>query len=724
VLYALVGDTEGTAVDATVLPIGSPPGAQEYVEILVSGAWWQLDPVAVLARSALPVISVDGVSLELWVRDDQAQLTKLANLGLTPAHPRYAGLLLNDYDAFTLDANSTQKSQGQLFAEAMAPRFALAAPDQDPPTVFLPLGVPGLLLDEFFQPANIADGEPMVRDGLMEFDPDLFLDPDLKYSSSDTLLTDAFHKQYQLQRDPAAPAAGEPLEGIHAILPIGEVSLICVPDASSRPWQANNIGMELLAAPDPLTISSTIAGTAIATWRALSPALSYVLEQSADPRFANSQIAWQGAATSSDPLAAPPGCSMQLYFRVRANGPHGAGPWSGTALYSFDPSPFAACPPQTLDAPGLTLFADDPVQTLLQWTGAAEADSFLLETSLDPTFSLASPLYQGPLGSFTVLRAEGAVAYYRVAARSGTLQSPWSMTQFTLPGEDTTTWSLVPLPASAMDDAAGILGANLLAIHGAMLQLCAARADMSALLSVPPEFAVDACVLYCSLLESQIASAGGDRVLSYGSVFHPWLLVSDTPAELQPMAPDGTIAGVLAARTISGGAWYSPANQVLSGVLGLEPELPITSASVFFAQQINQIYQAPRGFLAGGSATLSGDNQLNDMGVRRLLTLLRRLALRDGVNFAFEANDRHLQRKVRREFNTLLQTMYLRGAFAGASPDQAYMVVTDMSVNTQDDQDAGRFIVELRVAPSRPLQFLTVRLVQSGGQLSVSEAGT
>jgi phage tail sheath protein FI len=50
--------------------------------------------------------------------------------------------------------------------------------------------------------------------------------------------------------------------------------------------------------------------------------------------------------------------------------------------------------------------------------------------------------------------------------------------------------------------------------------------------------------------------------------------------------------------------------------------------------------------------------------------------------------------------------------------------VTDMSVNTQDDQDAGRFIVELRVAPSRPLQFLTVRLVQSGGQLSVSEAGT
>jgi phage tail sheath protein FI len=43
-------------------------------------------------------------------------------------------------------------------------------------------------------------------------------------------------------------------------------------------------------------------------------------------------------------------------------------------------------------------------------------------------------------------------------------------------------------------------------------------------------------------------------------------------------------------------------------------------------------------------------------------------------------------------------------------------------VNTRQSLDSGRFIVELRVAPSRPMTFLTVRLVQSGDRTSVAEA--
>jgi hypothetical protein len=724
VLYALVSEIQGTAIDPTLLSITSPPGSQELVEILISAAWWQLDANTALTRSVLPVVSVDAVTLELWVRDSQARVTRLANLGLAPAHPRYLGLLPTDSEVFNLDSNTAQKSVGSLFDEVMQPRFAMAAPpltDNEAPLVFLPLGVPGVPLDDFYQPAIEPDADAMVRDGLNLFDPDLFLDPDLKYSTSDTLLTDAFHKQYQLQRDPTAPTAGEPLEGIHAILPIDEVSLLCVPDASSRGWQSSSISQDILGAPDPLSVSIASIGDTVATWPPVTTALSYVLEQSADPRFNTSQVAWQGAATVSDPIVSPQGCSKQFFYRVRASGPHGPGPWSGTVLYSFDTAPFVVCQPDFLDAPELTIVSDDPAQTVFEWMGAADADSFLLQSSIDPTFSLASTLYQGPLRSFTVLRAEGVVAYFRVAAQSATLESPWSKTLFTLPSQQNATWSLLPSPASPLDDVVSTRGNNLLEIHRAILRLCAARADLSALLSVPPEYDVDPCVLYCNRLEGLISSEGGDRELSYGSLFHPWLLVSDTPGDLRPVAPDGTIAGVLAARTISGGAWYSPANQVLNGVLGLQPDLPASSQPIFFAKQINQIEQEPRGFLAEGSATLSGDIELNDLGVRRLMILLRRLALRDGVKFVFEANDRHLQRRVRREFAALLRTLYLRGAFAGASPDEAYMVVTDSRVNTQDDQDAGRFIVELRVAPSLPLQFLTVRLVQNGGELSVNE---
>ena len=44
-----------------------------------------------------------------------------------------------------------------------------------------------------------------------------------------------------------------------------------------------------------------------------------------------------------------------------------------------------------------------------------------------------------------------------------------------------------------------------------------------------------------------------------------------------------------------------------------------------------------------------------------------------------------------------------------------------MSLNTAQSVDQGRFIVELRVAPSLPMSFLTVRLVQSGDRTLVME---
>jgi phage tail sheath protein FI len=69
-----------------------------------------------------------------------------------------------------------------------------------------------------------------------------------------------------------------------------------------------------------------------------------------------------------------------------------------------------------------------------------------------------------------------------------------------------------------------------------------------------------------------------------------------------------------------------------------------------------------------------------------------------------------------------MQQMLSLGAFAGLSAQDSYRVIADASVNTPDSMDQGRFIVELQVAPSVPMRFLTVQLVQSGGQLTLSES--
>jgi phage tail sheath protein FI len=77
---------------------------------------------------------------------------------------------------------------------------------------------------------------------------------------------------------------------------------------------------------------------------------------------------------------------------------------------------------------------------------------------------------------------------------------------------------------------------------------------------------------------------------------------------------------------------------------------------------------------------------------------------------------------VQRQFDALLGDLYVRGAFSGATHAEGYRVTTDDTVNPRESVDQGRFIVELRVAPSRPLAFLTVRLVQSGAGLTVQES--
>jgi phage tail sheath protein FI len=103
------------------------------------------------------------------------------------------------------------------------------------------------------------------------------------------------------------------------------------------------------------------------------------------------------------------------------------------------------------------------------------------------------------------------------------------------------------------------------------------------------------------------------------------------------------------------------------------------------------------------------------------MILLRRLALRRGANYVFEPNGPELRRAVEHSFGELLTDLFRRGAFAGVTPSQSFRVVTDDTINTPADDEAGRFFVELRIAPSVPMRFLALRLRQQGERLSVME---
>jgi len=69
----------------------------------------------------------------------------------------------------------------------------------------------------------------------------------------------------------------------------------------------------------------------------------------------------------------------------------------------------------------------------------------------------------------------------------------------------------------------------------------------------------------------------------------------------------------------------------------------------------------------------------------------------------------------------VLEGLFRQGAFAGRTTDEAFQVVTDRSLNPPASVEQGRFITEIRVAPSLPLHFLTVRLLQTADRTSVTE---
>jgi phage tail sheath protein FI len=210
---------------------------------------------------------------------------------------------------------------------------------------------------------------------------------------------------------------------------------------------------------------------------------------------------------------------------------------------------------------------------------------------------------------------------------------------------------------------------------------------------------------------------------SYGALFHPWTMTRDEEGgAIVTSPPDGAIAGTIAARAMARGAWVAPANEPLEGVVALTPEIPRTALQSLQDAAVNVLRQEPAGFVCLDADTLTDDETIRPLNVRRLLILLRRAAIRVGNRYAFEPNDESLARAVKRGFEAMLETLFLRGAFTGRTAGAAFQVTTDQTVNSPQAIDSGRFLAEIRVAPSHPLSFLTIRLMRSGDRTVVEEA--
>jgi hypothetical protein len=268
-------------------------------------------------------------------------------------------------------------------------------------------------------------------------------------------------------------------------------------------------------------------------------------------------------------------------------------------------------------------------------------------------------------------------------------------------------------PVAAYDESA------LIDLQVAVVTMCAARADQVALLSLPQHYDVPAVLAWREALctDPRIidSTSSASPPLGYAGLWHPWVSVSsgtsDGVAVLRDLPPDGVAAGAIAARELSRGVWVAPAGTALRGLLRTVSTLTHDEQVALFDAHANLVVHPPGTFSMLSAHTLTDEPTLLQVSERRLLILLRKLALQAGHRYVFEVDNDRFRRLVRMRFDQILGALVQRGALA------AYQIVVDAS-----GQDDGRLVVQLQVAPTSPVEFITITLVRSGeGLLDVLE---
>lgn len=424
-----------------------------------------------------------------------------------------------------------------------------------------------------------------------------------------------------------------------------------------------------------------------------------------------SQPGWELASPGDQMPPPKPGAPALANWRNHSGG---CAAGEQPALSGPDWSNFLDCttrmlPAPVMTAPAMPVFEDD---FTLSWDAQPAGAVVVLEESADPEFrAVAELLRSTDVTAFRVTGRGQGVHYYRLHIELDGNVSAYASAAVRLRKP-----RFAVLPADPQ---------RLARIHSAMLRLAGADGGFFAVLSLPRAFRATNAVAYAHALTTLAPGAGSAgqlgadeaRLLSFGALYHPWL-VARTGAGLISSPPDGAAAGLMAARAQQRGAWIAPANEPLRDVVGLDPAIGGADLLPLDRARVNLVRQLPAGFVVHDADTLSPEREWRPINVRRLMMLLRRTLMRRGLAHVFEPGGPVLRRAVERSLTATLDDLQLRGAFAGASSADSFRIAVRAS---SADIEAGRLVVEVSVAPSQPIRFLTLRLVQQGTRLTILE---
>ena len=213
---------------------------------------------------------------------------------------------------------------------------------------------------------------------------------------------------------------------------------------------------------------------------------------------------------------------------------------------------------------------------------------------------------------------------------------------------------------------------------------------------------------------------------SYGALYYPWItFLNPTSGMNVPIPPSGAMAGTYASTDTRIGPWQVAAG-ITHGSLeiatGVTQILTATDQDILNPHGINAIRPFVKyGICAYGGRTLSTDPSLIYISVRRLLIEIE-VSLYSGLQWVvFEPNTQKLWGTATRDVREFLTTLWAAGALFGATAAQAFAVQCDAGNNPPALQAQGQLLIDIKVCPVFPAEFVIVRIQQttlgaSGGQ--------
>lgn len=218
---------------------------------------------------------------------------------------------------------------------------------------------------------------------------------------------------------------------------------------------------------------------------------------------------------------------------------------------------------------------------------------------------------------------------------------------------------------------------------------------------------------------------GLDSTRGYAALYYPWIRVQNAARDATLLVPpSGHVCGIIARSDNTRGVHKAPANEIVNGALAVEQNMSDIEQGLLNLRGINVIRvfgQGGRAYLWGARTTATDLNWLH-VSTRRLFLYLEE-SIQEGIRWAvFEPNNLGLWQKLRRSIREFLERAWRDGAFFGETPDEAFYVRIDETLNPFSEQALGRLHIEIGVRPAYPAEFIIVRIGIWPGGSEVSES--